>query len=94
MVHLEATTRFDDITKNQPSITWISWVNAQMLSFPLSRENVLVEQGTEISISVQFGSLFGMRLAPHAFFLQGLTLNTLHNVLSIVSVRPPSLSDL
>ena len=68
MVHSEAITRFDDITKIQSSNTWIAWVNAQMLSFPLSRENVLVELGTEISISFRFGSLFGMLLAPYAFF--------------------------
>ena len=38
VVHSEARTMFDDITKNQPSNTWISWVNAQMLYFRLSRE--------------------------------------------------------
>ena len=94
MVHSEASTGFDDITKNQPSNTWIAWVNAQMLSFPLSRENVLVELGTEVRISVRFGSLFGKRLAPHAFFLQGLTLYTLHDLLSMVSVRRLSLCNL
>ena len=40
VVHSEARTRFDDVTKNQPSNTWISWVNIQMLYFPLSREKV------------------------------------------------------
>ena len=56
--HSEATRLLDDITKNQPSNCWISWINAQMLSFQLSRENVLVQPGTAISISVRFGRLF------------------------------------
>ena len=46
--------RFDYITKKQPSNTWISWVNAQMLYFSLSREKVMVEPGTAIGVSVQF----------------------------------------
>ena len=46
------------LQKNQPSNTWISWVNIQMLCFPLSREKVMVELGTAISISVRFGRLF------------------------------------
>ena len=58
MVHSEARTRFDDVTKNQPSNTWISWANIQMLLFPLSRDKVMVEPGTAISVSAQFGSLF------------------------------------
>ena len=56
------------ILQNQHSSTWISWVNVQMLSFMLSRGNVLVEPGTEISISVRFGRFFGMCSAPLAFF--------------------------
>ena len=58
VVHSEARTRFDDVTKNQPSNTWISWVNIQMLYFPLSQETVMVELGTAISVSVRFGRLF------------------------------------
>ena len=36
VIYSEARTRFDDITKNQPLNTRISWFNAQMLSFSLS----------------------------------------------------------
>ena len=31
---------------------------------------------------------FGMCSAPHAFFLQGLNLNTMYDLFSMVSVRP------
>ena len=58
MVHSEARTRFDDVTKKSPSNSWTSWENAQMLCFPLSREYVPVEPGTAISPSVRFGHLF------------------------------------
>ena len=58
MVHSEVRTIFDDITKNQLSDTWISWVNAQMLYFRLSREYVTVDPGTAISV------LFALSL-PH-----------------------------
>ena len=58
VVHSEATTRFDDITKNQPWNCWISWIKEKKNSFQLSQENVLVQPGTEISISFQFGRLF------------------------------------
>ena len=68
MVHSEARTIFDDITKNQPSNTWISWVNAQMLYFRLSREYVTVDPGTAISVSDRFCCIFDMQSAPHAFF--------------------------
>ena len=69
MVHSEARTIFDDITKNQPSNTWISWVNAQMLYFRLSREKVTVDPGTAISVSDRFCRIsFYMQSAPHAFF--------------------------
>ena len=74
MVHSIARTRFDDVTKNQPSNTWISWVNIQILYFSLSREKVMVELGTAISVSFQFGRLFDMRLTPHIFFA-GIELN-------------------
>ena len=62
MVHSEARTRFEDVTKNQPSNTWISLVNIQMLNFPLSQEKVMVGPGTAVSVSVRFGRLF-----RHAF---------------------------
>ena len=91
MVHSEAATRFDDITKNQTLNIWISWVNAQILSFPFSREKVMVEPGTAISISIQFGRLFCFWHAFHLasfFYIQGLILNILHDLLSMVSVRP------
>ena len=68
MVHSEARTIFDDSTKNQPSNTWISWVNAQMLYFRLSREYVTVDPGTAISVSDRFVVFFDMQSAPHAFF--------------------------
>ena len=66
MVHSEARTRFDDITKNQLSNTWIFWVNAQMY-FPL-----MVEARTT-SVSDPFGSLFDIRSAP-LVFLTGIEL--------------------
>ena len=58
MVHSEARTRFDDVTKNQPSITWISWIDIQMLYFPLIQEKVMVELGIAIGVSIRFGRLF------------------------------------
>ena len=58
MVRSEGRTRFDDVAKNQPSNTWISSVNIQMLYFPLSREKVMAELGIAISVSVRFGRLF------------------------------------
>ena len=86
MVHSEARTIFDDITKNQPSNTWISWVNAQMLYFRLSREYVTVDPGTAISVSDRFCRIFYMQLAPHAFFSLGLNFNTLHDLLRVISL--------
>ena len=74
MVHSEARTIFDDITKNQPSNTWISLVNAQMLYFWLSREYVTVDPGTAISVSNRFCRIFDMQSAPHAFFFAGIEL--------------------
>ena len=74
MVHSEARTIFDDITKNQPSNTWISWVNAQMLYFRLSREYVTVDPRTAISVSDRFAVFFDMQLTPHAFFSAGIEL--------------------
>ena len=86
MVHSEARTIFDDITKNQPSNTWISWVNAQMLYFRLSREYVTVDLGTAISVSDRFlPYFFYMQSAPHAFLL-GLNFNTLHDLLRVISL--------
>ena len=58
MVHSEGRTRFDDVTQNQPSDTLIPWVSIQKLYFPLSREKVMVEPVTEISVSVRFGRFF------------------------------------
>ena len=86
MVHSEARTIFDDITKNQPSNTWISWVNAQILYFWLSREYVTVDPGTAISVSDRFCRIFYMQSAPHAFFLLGLNFNTLHDLLRVISL--------
>ena len=68
VVHSKARTGFDKVTKNQPSNTWISWVNIQKLYFPLSREKVMVELGIAISVSVRFGRIFDMRSAPHDLF--------------------------
>ena len=59
-----------NILKNQPSNTWISWVNAQMLSFLLSREKVLVEPGSATRISVRYGHLFWHMFGSACFFLQ------------------------
>ena len=75
MVHSEARTIFDDITKNQPSNTWISWVNAQMLYFRLSREYVTVDPGTAISVSDRFCRIF-FTCNRHRmlFFLAGIEL--------------------
>ena len=42
------------ILQKKPLNTWISWINIQMLYFPLSREKVMVELGTAISVSVLF----------------------------------------
>ena len=68
MVHSEARTRFDNVIKNQLSNSWISWVNIQMLYFPLSQERVMVELGIAISDSIGFGHLFYMHSATHDFF--------------------------
>ena len=38
VVQSEARTWVDNVTINQPLNTWISWVNIQMLYFPLSRK--------------------------------------------------------
>ena len=85
MVHSEARTRFDDITKNRPSNSRISWKNAQMLCFPLSRENVPVELGTAISPSVRFGRLS----IPRHFKKCGVLCYTLRSKICVrVSVRP------
>ena len=54
----------------------------------LSRENVLVGPGTAISISIRFSCLFDIRFAPHASLYRDSNLNTLHDLLSMVSVRP------
>ena len=86
MVHSEARTIFDDITKNQPSNTWISWVNAQMLYFRLSREYVTVDPGTAISVSDRFAVFFDMQSTPHAFFSLGLNFNTLQDLLRVISL--------
>ena len=40
------------------SNTWTSWVNAQLLYFLLSREKVMVEPGTAISVSARSCRLF------------------------------------
>ena len=85
MFHSEARTIFDDITKNQPSNTWISWVNAQMLCFRLSREYVTVDPGTAISVSDRFRRILDVQSAPHAFLL-ALNFNTLHDLLRVVSL--------
>ena len=79
MVHSEARTRFDDVTKNQPSNTWISWVNIHMSYFLMS----MVEPGTADTVSVRFGRLFDMRSAPFDFLL-GFDLNTLHDLLRVI----------
>ena len=68
MVHSEAKTIFDDITKNQPSNTWISWVNAQMLYFRLSQEQVTVDPGTAISVSDRFFRIFLHAIGTACFF--------------------------
>ena len=68
MVHSEARTRFDDVTKNQPSNSWISWVHVEMLPYPLSRKKVMVELGIAISVSIRFDRLFDMRSVPHDLF--------------------------
>ena len=74
MVHSEARTIFDDITKNQPSNTWISWVNAQMLYFRLSREYVTVDPGTAISVSDRFCRIFLHAIGTACFFFAGIEL--------------------
>ena len=47
-----ARTRFDDSTKNQVSNICISWLNMQILYFPLCRGNVTVDPGIEICVLV------------------------------------------
>ena len=74
MVHSEARTIFDDIAKNQPSNTWISWVNAQMLYFRLSREYVTVDLGTAISVSDRFCRIFLHAIGTACFFFAGIEL--------------------
>ena len=46
-----------------------------MLYFPLSREKMVVERGTPMRISVRFGRLFDMRLAPLKFVVAGIELS-------------------
>ena len=78
MVHSEAISRFDDVTKkttkNQPSNTLISWVNIEMLYFTLSRERMMVELSTAISVSVRFGNLFLHAFGTTCFFA-GIDIN-------------------
>ena len=45
-----------------------------MVYFQMSREKVMVEPGTAIRVSVRFGLLFYMRLAPHDISLAGIEL--------------------
>ena len=45
----------------------------------------MVEPGTAISVSVQFGRLFDMGLAPHILFSLGLRLITLLDLLRVIS---------
>ena len=71
------------LQKNQPSNTWISWVNIQMMNFPLSREKVF-----QFDLAV----FFDMRSAPHDFFLLGLNLNALHDLLRVIFLEAPCLS--
>ena len=55
VVHSEARTRLDNLTKIQSSNAWISSWNVQMLHFPLCWESVLGMPRIEI---VQYGLLF------------------------------------
>ena len=72
------------------SNTWISWINAQLLYF-LSREKVMVEPGTAISVSARSCRLFGV-YGIACFFrrieLQHVALPVESNLpMSTVSVR-------
>ena len=68
MVHSEARTRLDNLTKTQSSNAWISSWNAQMLHFPLCRESVLGMPRIEIELEFDMVFCFGIRLAPCAVF--------------------------
>ena len=53
MVHSEARTRLDNLTKIQSSNAWISSWNAQILHFPLCRESVLTRlYGKELMFNI------------------------------------------
>ena len=66
MVHSEARTRLDNMTKIQSSNAWISSWNAQMLHFPLCRESVLGMPRIEIEFEFDMVFCFGIRLALYA----------------------------
>ena len=68
MVHSEARTRLDNLTKIQSSNAWISSWNAQMLHFPLCRESVLGMPRLGIEFEFDMVFCFGIRLAPCAVF--------------------------
>ena len=50
LVFSVARKRFDDSLKNQTSNTCFSWLNMQILYFPLCRGKVTVEPGIEICL--------------------------------------------
>ena len=68
MVHSEAGTRLDNLTKIQYSNAWISLWNAQMLHFPLCRESLLGMPRIETAFEFDMVFCFGIRLAPDAVF--------------------------
>ena len=94
VVHSEARTRLDNLTKIQSSNAWISSWNAQMLHFPLCRESVLGMPRTEIEFEFDMVFCFGIRLAPYAVFSTGIYLQHIarpvesDRPLNIVFVRP------
>ena len=79
VVHSEARTRLDNLTKIQSSNAWISSWNVQMLHFPLCWESVLGMPRIEIEFEFDMVFCFGMCLAPYGF-----TCNTLHTLLKVI----------
>ena len=92
VVHSEARTRLDNLTKIQSSNAWISSWNAQMVHFPLCRESVLGMPRIEIEFELDIVFCFGIHLALYAvfffifFFFTGIYLQ--HVARPVESDRP------
>ena len=86
VVHSEARTRFDSLTKLQSLNAWISSWNVQMLHFLLCRESVLRMPRIEIEFEFDMVFCFGIRLAMYAVFFTRIYLQ--HIACPVESDRP------